>query len=40
MQELKTQPDSGKRPLEIAEVEGMFGMVARVERFAENCFQV
>jgi len=40
LQELKVLLDSGRRPMEIAdEVEGMFGVVARTERFSENYFQ-
>ncbi len=40
LQELKVQLDSGNRPMEIAnEVDGMFGVVARTERFCENYFE-
>jgi len=40
LNELKVQLDSGKRPMEIAdEVDGMFGVVARHERFSENYFE-
>jgi hypothetical protein len=37
LQELKFQLDAGRKPMEIAdEVDGMFGVVARTERFCEN----
>ena len=40
LQELKHQLDAGKRPMEIAdEVDGMFAVVARTERFADNYFE-
>jgi len=40
LNELKVLLDSGKRPMEIAdEVEGMFSVVARTERFSENYFE-
>jgi hypothetical protein len=37
LQELKVQFDVGKKPMQIAdEVEGMFGVVARTQRFCET----
>ena len=40
LNELKVQLDAGRKPMEITdEVEGMFGVVARTDRFSDNYFE-